>query len=146
MSFGLHVLTAIVGHCSFEEMNDADRLEKLLQESAEQASLTVLDTRMTRFQPHGVTGVAILSQSHIAIHTWPEEGKFFVDIATCSTPASAETVLRLLVAAFSGAVIESFHQFAEPSPSTALHNPVSAISSKSSARVAAARLSSSRLE
>lgn len=111
MALELHILTAIVGGCSFEELNDIVQLARIMEESARAACLTVLETRMKQFQPFGVTGVTILSQSHIAIHTWPELGKLFVDIASCSTADSSKVAFDALRSAFPDAVVESERRF-----------------------------------
>lgn len=111
MALELHMLAALVGGCSFEELNDAKRLAQILEDSARAAALTVLETRMKQFQPHGVTGVTILSQSHIAIHTWPELGMLFIDIASCSTAESAKVALNTFTSAFPGAVVVSERRF-----------------------------------
>lgn len=113
MPLELHVLTAIIQNCSFEALNDAEYLMQLLEESARVASLTILETTMKRFEPYGVTGVSILGQSHIAIHTWPEQNRMFIDIATCSTIESAECVLQHILSAMKGTRVESQHLYTE---------------------------------
>jgi S-adenosylmethionine decarboxylase len=53
-----------------------------------------------RFQPHGVTGLALLAESHISIHTWPESGYAAVDVFTCGDHTLPETACRVLVDEF----------------------------------------------
>lgn len=65
-------------------LNDAELLESALRETVEAIDGTLLDCRVVQFPVHGVTGVAIISESHVAVHTWPEYGYAAVDIFTCN--------------------------------------------------------------
>jgi S-adenosylmethionine decarboxylase proenzyme len=67
-----------------ENLNDAELLETALKETVDAIQGTLLDCRVVRFPVHGVTGVAIISESHVAVHTWPEYGYAAVDIFTCN--------------------------------------------------------------
>ncbi len=69
--------------CEIELLNDEVKLTQLLTNAANAANATVLSTHAHRFEPEGVTAVAILAESHIAIHTWPTSGYAGVDIYTC---------------------------------------------------------------
>jgi S-adenosylmethionine decarboxylase len=51
------------------------------------------------FAPQGVTACAVVGESHIALHTWPEQGRMFVDIASCSTRESVRRALDAIAAA-----------------------------------------------
>lgn len=68
-----------------------------MKETIDACGATLLDLRVYPFTPQGVTGVAILSESHMMIHTWPEHGYAAVDVFTCgyhTDPAKAVPVLR----------------------------------------------------
>jgi S-adenosylmethionine decarboxylase proenzyme len=67
-----------------ENLNDAGLLETALKETVEAIQGTLLDCRVVQFPVHGVTGVAIISESHVAVHTWPEYAYAAVDIFTCN--------------------------------------------------------------
>ena len=67
-----------------ENLNDAELLEIALKETVDAIEGTLLDCRVVQFPVHGVTGVAIISESHVAVHTWPEYGYAAVDIFTCN--------------------------------------------------------------
>jgi S-adenosylmethionine decarboxylase len=59
--------------------------------------LTLLDLKVYPFTPIGVTGVAVVSESHVMVHTWPEHGYAAVDVFTCgeqATPVAALPALR----------------------------------------------------
>ena len=78
-------------------LDDIDFVEDALRAAADAAGATTLDARLHHFSPnHGVTGVLILAESHISIHTWPEHGFAAVDIFMCGDcrPHEAVAVLR----------------------------------------------------
>jgi S-adenosylmethionine decarboxylase len=64
-------------------LNDEHYLVRLLEEAAVISGATVLQTVFKKFDPQGATVICLLSESHISIHTWPEEGKAAVDVYTC---------------------------------------------------------------
>lgn len=68
-----------------ETLRWAPPLRRLLVEAARQCGATVLADRFHQFEPHGVTGILLLAESHVSIHTWPEEGLATLDVFTCGT-------------------------------------------------------------
>lgn len=89
-----HVLAEYRG-CPADRLDDLDALERLMRAAAQAAGATVIDARFHRFAPHGVSGVLLLLESHLSIHTWPEAGYAAVDLYTCGTcdPEAAHRVL-----------------------------------------------------
>ena len=79
---GKHYLLNLYG-CSFVLLNDEHYLVRLLEEAAVISGATVLETIFKKFDPQGATVICLLSESHISIHTWPEEGKAAADCYTC---------------------------------------------------------------
>ena len=69
--------------CSFVLLNDEQFLIKLLESAAILSGATVIQTIFKKFDPQGVTVICLLAESHISIHTWPEEGRAAVDVYTC---------------------------------------------------------------
>jgi S-adenosylmethionine decarboxylase len=69
--------------CNPELLNNELFLRELLQEAAEASGAKVLMVSSYKFHPQGVTVICLLSESHISIHTWPEEQKAAADIFTC---------------------------------------------------------------
>jgi S-adenosylmethionine decarboxylase len=69
--------------CSFVLLNDEQFLIKLLESAAILSGATVIQTIFKKFDPQGVTVICLLAESHISIHTWPEEGKAAADCYTC---------------------------------------------------------------
>lgn len=68
-------------------LNDASTLQLALKDTVAAIDGTLLDVRVVEFPVHGVTGVAIIAESHVAVHTWPEHGYAAVDIFTCNMEA-----------------------------------------------------------
>ena len=82
MALGKHCFTEVYG-CPFELLDNEEFLKQQIIESLNKTSLTLLDISSHKFNPQGVTIVALLSESHISIHTWPEEGSAALDVFTC---------------------------------------------------------------
>lgn len=96
---GRHVL-AEFGGVDADLCNDVTRLETALRESLDAAGVTICDMVHKQFEPQGVTILALLSESHASIHTYPESGDIFVDVFTCGTKGeSAEKAAEYLRAA-----------------------------------------------
>ena len=79
---GRHILAEIYG-CDAEILNDKELIEKNMVESALKAGAEVREVAFHKFSPQGVSGVVIISESHLTIHTWPELGYAAVDVFTC---------------------------------------------------------------
>lgn len=71
-------------------------IEKLLLGAAKQANNTPLDIAVHKFQPQGITGIVLLAESHIAIHSWPEFNYTAIDIYTCGDKSSPAKALEYL--------------------------------------------------
>lgn len=82
MTLGKHCFTEVYG-CPFELLDNEEFLKQQIIESLNKTSLTLLDISSHKFNPQGVTIVALLSESHISIHTWPEDGSAALDVFTC---------------------------------------------------------------
>ena len=93
-SVGRHLVLELWG-C--HNLNSTDTVERALLDIVESLKLTLLSMEVHPFSPVGVTGVAIVSESHVVIHTWPELGYAAVDVFTCGeqrNPEDAVPVLR----------------------------------------------------
>lgn len=88
-------------------LNDPDLLIKTVTQVAEDLKLTILNTFIHRFEPHGLSLIMIISQSHIAIHTWPEYGYLHMDILTCSEHTELSNLEETLKKAFNPQKIDS---------------------------------------
>ncbi|MFA6034766.1 MAG: adenosylmethionine decarboxylase [Myxococcota bacterium] len=90
---GTHILIDIWG-ANPDALNDPELLERILSDAASGAGLNVLGARFAKFNPQGASGAVLLSESHIAIHTWPETGFAAVDLFTCGSPVAAEAACK----------------------------------------------------
>jgi S-adenosylmethionine decarboxylase len=95
---GVHLIIDVYGG---ERLNDIDHIEATLRRCVEAASATLLHIHLHHFQPSGVSGVAVLAESHISIHTWPEIGYAALDVFMCGSaePEKCVPVLREAFAA-----------------------------------------------
>jgi S-adenosylmethionine decarboxylase len=99
---GQHVLAELEG-VSPEILDDEKFLRHALGEALTQANATVLEVISKQFEPQGVTVLALLSESHASIHTYPEVGSVFVDVFTCGTKAKPALAVQLLAEALGAA-------------------------------------------
>jgi S-adenosylmethionine decarboxylase len=83
-AFGRHFILEM-WDCNREIVNDVKKITQILSEAVNDAGATIIKQFYHEFNPPGITGVAILTESHISIHTWPEEGYVAVDLFTCGT-------------------------------------------------------------
>jgi S-adenosylmethionine decarboxylase len=72
-------------NCNEEIMANPELIEKYMNEAARIANATIVNSVFHHFNPYGVSGAVIISESHLAIHTWPEYGYAAVDVFTCGS-------------------------------------------------------------
>jgi len=77
-----HILFTLKG-CNVELMEDIDYMRLMLYNAAKECNSTLLNLSVHKFEPQGFTGIAMLAESHISIHTWPEKGMAVCDAFTC---------------------------------------------------------------
>ncbi|HWP57797.1 MAG TPA: adenosylmethionine decarboxylase [Candidatus Acidoferrales bacterium] len=82
------------------DLADAKFVKRALERSIKQTRLTPLHSYFHNFAPCGTTGVILLKESHIAIHTWPEHRYASVDVVTCGRKSDAARAVRALVKNF----------------------------------------------
>ncbi|MGI5912044.1 MAG: adenosylmethionine decarboxylase [Syntrophomonadaceae bacterium] len=100
-SLGRHVLAELYG-CQFEVLNDIEKVENIMINAALEAGAEIREFVFHKFSPQGVSGVVVISESHLAIHTWPELGYAAVDVFTCGekvNPWDACKYLELMLGA-----------------------------------------------
>ena len=79
---GVHLLLELYG-CNKDKLNDELYLRCQLNSAAKLAKASVLNIVSNKFEPFGVTAIALLAESHLSIHTWPESQYSAIDIFTC---------------------------------------------------------------
>ena len=87
--------------CPAERLDDVVFIEAALREAAERAHCELLKIALHHFAPHGVTAVALLAESHLSIHTWPEHGYAAVDLFTCGENVYPRAACEFLADRFS---------------------------------------------
>ena len=81
-ALGNHILVEFM-NCDPHIMNDVAAIERDMVGAAQKAGATVINSTFHHFSPYGVSGVVVIQESHLAIHTWPEYGYAAVDLFTC---------------------------------------------------------------
>jgi len=95
-ALGKHLLLELKD-CDKEVLNDLSLLRGTLLLAANKAGATVLGESFHQFNPQGVSGVVIIAESHLFIHTWPEYGYAAADIFTCGNSVQPEKAAELLI-------------------------------------------------
>jgi S-adenosylmethionine decarboxylase len=92
-AIGRHIILEMWG-C--QNLDSVDTAERALREMVDALDVNLLDLKVYPFSPVGVTGMAIVSESHLVIHTWPEYGYAAVDIFTCGAPREPQDAVDVL--------------------------------------------------
>lgn len=92
--------------CNTEKINDTELVEKTLLKAAEIANLTIVKSTIHHFNPIGVSGVVVIKESHIAIHTWPEHNYVALDFFTCNKSYKLEKAIDYIYAIFEAQEID----------------------------------------
>ena len=90
---GVHLIVDLYGA---KGLDDIDLVELTLRRCVDAARATLLHIHVHHFQPNGISGVAVLAESHISIHTWPDASYAALDVFMCgkATPDACIPVLR----------------------------------------------------
>jgi len=96
---GTHCIVELHG-CPSHLLNDESFVVEALRGAVSQGMATLLHEVSHKFEPQGVTALALIAESHLAIHTWPEYGYAAADVFTCGDRASAEKACEYLVDVF----------------------------------------------
>jgi len=93
---GNHLLLELYG-CNKEKLNDELYLRCQLNSAAKLAKASVLNIVSNKFKPFGVTAIALLAESHLSIHTWPESNYSAIDIFTCGRNMKPKLASQFLI-------------------------------------------------
>ena len=96
---GKHCILEIHG-CPSHLLDDESFIREALAEASRQGMSTLLNLTSHKFHPQGCTALALLAESHISIHTWPEAGYAAVDVFTCGETSQPEMACAYLVEQF----------------------------------------------
>ncbi|MFC4409818.1 adenosylmethionine decarboxylase [Chungangia koreensis] len=81
-TMGRHVI-AELWECDFDKLNDMNYIEQTFVDAALKSGAEIREVAFHKFAPQGVSGVVIISESHLTIHTFPEHGYASIDVYTC---------------------------------------------------------------
>ncbi|WP_167881247.1 adenosylmethionine decarboxylase [Leptospira gomenensis] len=94
-ALGKHVIAEFYD-CDYETINNHELVEDIMLKSVDLSGATTIKSVFHRFSPFGVSGVVVVSESHFAIHTWPEYGYCAVDVFTCGDLIDNQAALDYL--------------------------------------------------
>lgn len=102
---GNHVLADLYD-CENKFLNNRSKVEAFMQEAAIESGATIVNTVIHQFNPIGVSGVVVIAESHLAIHTWPEYNFVAVDAFTCGDLLDPKNPITLLAQKFRAGKVE----------------------------------------
>lgn len=92
---GRHILVEYY-ECDPDILKSSELIESHLNKAAILAGATVVESVFHLFNPHGVSGVVVIAESHLTIHTWPEYGYAAVDLFTCGDTVAPDKAIDYL--------------------------------------------------
>lgn len=95
-ALGRHLLVEL-HECDRAVLDDLDMIREAMLKAAVDCGAEVLGDSFHRFSPQGVSGVVVIAESHLSVHTWPEYGYAAVDIFTCGTVVKPEVAADVLI-------------------------------------------------
>jgi S-adenosylmethionine decarboxylase len=98
-ALGRHLLLELFD-CDTDAINNLDAVKGALVEAAKRAQATIVDVVFHEFNPFGISGVVVIAESHLSIHTWPEHRYAAVDIFSCGDVLQPEVAATYLVEQF----------------------------------------------
>ncbi|WP_077615510.1 adenosylmethionine decarboxylase [Caenibacillus caldisaponilyticus] len=102
---GRHVISEL-WECDAKKLDDADYIEKVFVEAALEAGAEVREVAFHKFAPQGVSGVVIISESHLTIHSFPEHRYASIDVYTCGTRIDPNIAAEYIAKALDAKVTE----------------------------------------
>lgn len=81
-ALGRHILAEFF-HCDVDRLSDPVTIQNIMMDAANACGATIVQAVFHSYNPQGVSGVVVIAESHLAIHTWPEYGHAAVDVFTC---------------------------------------------------------------
>lgn len=92
---GTHVFGSVNG-CPRELLEKVNIVKDIMLKTVSETKLNQVGETFHQFKPFGVTGVILLAESHISIHTWPEKGYAAIDVFTCGKEGNASDAFDVL--------------------------------------------------
>jgi S-adenosylmethionine decarboxylase len=127
-ALGRHLLLELFD-CDAEAINSLDTVKASMVEAAKRAQATIVEVVFHEFNPFGISGVVVIAESHLAIHTWPEYRYAAVDVFSCGDVLQPQVAADYLVEQLGAArasVVELQRGIFVNHPQKLLHKPVEA--------------------
>lgn len=86
--------------CNKERIDNPKKIEQAMLNAAKESGAEIIGSMFHEFEPQGVSGVVVISESHLTIHTWPEQAYAAVDIFTCGEHTDPWKALEYLARVF----------------------------------------------
>lgn len=98
--------------CEFwgaSNLDSVETTERALRDAVTAARVTLVEVFVHRFAPHGISGIAVIAESHLAVHTWPELGYCAADFFTCGEHVDHDAIVEVLRAAYDADHVDVRH-------------------------------------
>lgn len=105
-TFGRHVIAELWG-CNIDKLNDLKYVEKMMVDAALESGAEIREVAFHKFAPMGVSGVVIISESHLTIHSFPEHGYASIDVYTCGDRIDPNVAAQYISKQLEASKIES---------------------------------------
>jgi S-adenosylmethionine decarboxylase len=125
-ALGRHLLLELFD-CDPEAINSLDVVKASMVEAAKRAQATIVDVVFHEFNPFGISGVVVIAESHLAIHTWPEYRYAAVDVFSCGETLQPQVAVDYLLEQLGAArtsVVELQRGVFLQAPNPAFHKPM----------------------
>lgn len=102
---GVHIIFELYG-CDPDTLKDKNYVEEVMLRAARESNAHAIGSFFHQFKPHGVSGVIIIEESHLSIHTWPEHGYAAIDFFYCSDNVKPLKAMKVFSESFKPRAIE----------------------------------------
>jgi S-adenosylmethionine decarboxylase len=98
-ALGTHLLLELKD-CDSKTLSNLEFVRETLKNAALEAKATIVEVAFHEFSPFGISGMVVIAESHLAIHTWPEYGYAAVDVFTCGDLIDPRVAAKFLIEKF----------------------------------------------
>jgi S-adenosylmethionine decarboxylase len=98
-ALGTHLLVEL-RECNKKTLNNVQEVQHILLNAAKVAEATIVESVFHEFSPFGISGMVVIAESHLSIHTWPEYAYAAIDIFTCGNALKPERAVQYLTKKF----------------------------------------------
>ena len=98
-ALGTHLLLEL-RDCNPKTLKNLEFVRETLKNAALEAKATIVEVAFHEFSPFGISGMVVIAESHLAIHTWPEYGYAAVDVFTCGDLIDPKVAAKFLIEKF----------------------------------------------